>query len=133
MEAVILGALCTVGMTILQLPYAPAIGALIAFTSLIPIAGPYLGTIIGSFLILTSSPAQALVFIIFVIILQQLEGNIIYPKVVGSSLGLPGMWVLAAVTIGGGLMGIGGMLVFVPLTAAIYKIVRDDVARKNKI
>lgn len=133
LEAVILGALCTVGMTILRLPYAPAIGALIAFTSLIPIAGAYFGAIIGAFLILTSSPAQSLIFLIFLIILQQIEGNLIYPKVVGSSLGLPGMWVLAAITIGGGLMGIGGMLIFVPLTAAIYKIVRDDVAKKNKI
>ncbi len=133
LEAVILGALCTVGMTILRLPYAPAIGALIAFTSLIPIAGSYFGAIVGAFLLLTSSPAQSLIFLIFLILLQQFEGNVIYPKVVGSSLGLPGIWVLAAITIGGGLMGVGGMLVFVPLTAAIYKIIRDDVAKKREL
>ncbi len=130
-EAVILGALCTIGMTVLRLPYAPAIGALIAFTALIPIAGAYLGASIGAFLILSDSPAKALIFLIFLIILQQIEGNIIYPKVVGSSLGLPGIWVLAAVTIGGGLLGIGGMIIGVPLTSAIYKIIKDDVIHKK--
>ncbi len=134
-EAVILGVLCSLGMLILRLPYAPMVGALVAFTSLIPIAGAYIGCVVGAFMILTVSPIKALIFIIFLVILQQLEGNIIYPKVVGASIGLPGIWVLAAVTVGGGVAGIGGMLIGVPLVAAIYRLVRDDVnkGRKKKL
>lgn len=128
-EAVIIGVLCTIGMLILQLPYATMIGALVAFTALIPVAGAYIGAIVGAFMILTVSPMQAIVFLIFLVVLQQLEGNIIYPKVVGSSMGLPGIWVLAAVTVGGGVMGIPGMLLGVPLAAAIYRLVQDDVNR----
>ena len=128
-EAVILGLLCTAGMLILRLPYATMIGALIAFTALIPIAGAYIGTIIGGFLILTVSPIKALIFIIFILVLQQLEGNLIYPKVVGSSIGLSGIWVLAAVTIGGGMAGVLGMLLGVPLAATIYRLLREDVNR----
>ena len=130
-EAVILGVLCIVGMTILRLPYAMMIGTLIGFTALIPIAGAYIGAGVGAFMILTVSPVQALIFLIFVVVLQQLEGNLIYPKVVGSSIGLPGVWVLAAVTIGGGLKGIPGMLVGVPVTAAIYQLVKNNL-NKNK-
>jgi predicted PurR-regulated permease PerM len=126
-EAVILGALCAAGMLILRLPYATMIGTLIAFTALIPVAGAYIGAGVGAFMILTVDPFQALVFLIFLVILQQLEGNLIYPKVVGSSLGLPGIWVLAAVTVGGGIMGVGGMLLGVPLAAAAYRILREDV------
>lgn len=132
-EAVILGVLCTVGMLILQLPYAPMVGALIALTALVPIAGAYIGAGVGAFLILMVSPVKAVVFVIFIIILQQIEGNLIYPKVVGSSIGLPGVWVLAAVTIGGGVMGVGGMLLGVPLAAALYKIVRNDVNNHYKV
>ena len=128
-EAVIIGLLCTLGMSILQLPYATMIGALVAFTALIPVAGAYIGAFVGAFMILTVNPIQALVFLIFLVVLQQLEGNLIYPKVVGSSMGLPGIWVLAAVTVGGGIMGIGGMLLGVPLAAAAYRLLRDDVAR----
>ena len=128
-EAVILGALCVVGMCILRLPYAAMIGALIAFTALIPIAGAYIGAAVGAFMILTVSPIKAVIFVVFLVILQQVEGNIIYPRVVGSSIGLPGIWVLAAVTVGGGVMGIGGMLLGVPLAAAIYRLVREDVNR----
>ncbi|MBE6599365.1 MAG: AI-2E family transporter [Ruminococcaceae bacterium] len=128
-EAVILGLLCTIGMTILRLPYAAMIGALIAFTALIPVAGAYIGAAVGAFMILTVDPMKALVFIIFLVVLQQLEGNIVYPKVVGSSIGLPGIWVLAAVTVGGGLMGVTGMLLGVPLAAALYRIIGDDVNR----
>lgn len=135
-EAVILGILCIVGMLILGLPYATMIGSLIAFTALIPIAGAYIGAGLGAFIILVSSgdggPFKALMFIIYIIILQQLEGNLIYPKVVGSSLGLPGIWVLAAVTVGGGVFGIPGMIIGVPLTAAIWRIVKDDVVKKEK-
>lgn len=103
-EAVIIGVLCTVGMLILQLPYAAMIGAFIAFTALIPVAGAYIGAGVGAFMILTVSPVKALIFLVFIVILQQLEGNLIYPKVVGSSIGLPAIWVLAAVTVGGGVM-----------------------------
>ena len=127
MEAVILGILCIIGMTILRIPYAPMIGTLMGFTALIPIVGGLIGAGVGAFLIFMESPVKALIFIVFVIILQQVEGNLIYPKVVGSSIGLPGLWVLAAVTIGGGVGGILGMLVAVPITATIYRLVREDV------
>ncbi len=126
-EAVILGVFCTLGMLALRLPYAPMIGALIALTALVPIAGAYIGAGVGAFLILMVSPVKALIFIIFIIILQQLEGNIIYPKVVGTSIGLPAIWVLAAVTVGGGVLGVGGMLLGVPLAAALYRIIRNDI------
>ncbi|MBQ1213354.1 MAG: AI-2E family transporter, partial [Clostridia bacterium] len=128
-EAVILGALCTVGMLILRLPYATMIGALVAFTALIPVAGAYIGAGVGAFMILTVSPVKALIFIVFLVILQQFEGNVIYPRVVGSSMGLPGIWVLAAVTVGGGIMGVAGMLIGVPLAATVYRLVARDVRR----
>ena len=130
-EAVILGLLCMVGMLLFQFPYASMVGTLIGFTALIPVAGAYIGAGVGAFLIFTVSPIKALLFLVFISVLQQLEGNLIYPKVVGSSIGLPGIWVLAAVTIGGGVLGIGGMLIAVPLAAAFYQILRDDVARRN--
>ncbi len=126
-EAVILGTLCTIGMLIFRIPYAPMIGALMAFTALIPIVGGLIGAGVGAFLILMESPVKALIFIIFVIVLQQIEGNLIYPKVVGSSIGLPALWVLAAVTIGGGVFGIFGMLVGVPVAATIYRLLSDEV------
>lgn len=132
-EAVILGALCTVGMLLLRLPYASMIGALVAFTALIPVAGAYIGAAAGAFMILTDSPIKALVFLIFLVILQQVEGNVIYPKVVGSSVGLPAMWVLAAVTVGGGLMGVVGMVFAVPAAAGIYRMICDDINGKGKI
>ena len=124
-EAVILGVLCALGMWILQLPYAAMIGALVAFTALIPVAGGYIGAGVGAFMILTESPIKALIFLVFILVLQQLEGNLIYPKVVGSSIGLPGIWVLAAVTVGGGVMGITGMLIGVPIAAAAYKLLGE--------
>ena len=127
LEAVIIGCLCAVGMLLLGLPYATMIGALVGFTALIPVAGAYIGAAVGAFMILTVDPIQAVVFLVFLVLLQQVEGNLIYPKVVGSSLGLPGIWVLAAVTVGGGILGIGGMLLGVPLAAAAYRILRDDV------
>ena len=131
-EAVILGVLCMLGMLILRLPYAPMVGALIAFTALVPVVGAFIGGALGAFMILMVSPMQALVFVIFLVILQQIEGNIIYPKVVGTSLGLPAIWVLAAVTVGGGVLGVGGMLIGVPLTAAIYRILRDDIHKHDR-
>lgn len=126
-EAVILGTLCMIGMLILRLPYAPMVGALIAFTALIPIVGGLIGAGIGAFLILMVSPIKALIFLIFIIVLQQLEGNLIYPKVVGSSMGLPALWVLAAVTVGGGVLGIGGMLIGVPMAAVVYRLVKESL------
>ena len=132
-EAVILGMLCAIGMGLLGLPYGAMIGALIAFTALIPIAGAYIGAGVGAFMILTADPWGAVVFLIFIVVLQQLEGNLIYPRVVGSSMGLPGIWVLAAVTVGGGIMGIGGMLLGVPLAAAIYRVIRDDVQKHERL
>ena len=131
-EAVILGILCMIGMLILRLPYAAMIGALIAFTALIPIAGAYIGGAVGAFMILTVSPIKAIIFLVFLVILQQLEGNIIYPRVVGSSMGLPGIWVLAAVTIGGGMMGVAGMLIGVPIAAAAYRLLREDLNKQKK-
>lgn len=129
-EAVILGLLCTIGMWILQLPYATMIGTLIAFTALIPVAGAYIGGGVGAFMIFTVSPVKALVFLVFLVILQQLEGNLIYPRVVGSSMGLPAIWVLAAVTVGGGIMGIVGMMLSVPIAAAVYRLLRENVNRQ---
>lgn len=131
-EAVILGILCTVGMLILRFPYAPMVGTFIGATALIPMVGAYIGAFVGAFMIFTVSPIQAVGFIIFIIILQQLEGNLIYPKVVGASIGLPGIWVLAAVTIGGGLGGIPGMLIGVPLTATIYRLICLDVQERTR-
>lgn len=126
-EALVLGVLCMLGMWIFQFPYASMIGALVAFTALIPIAGAWIGAFVGAFMILTVSPIKALLFLVYIVVLQQLEGNLIYPRVVGSSMGLPGIWVLAAVTVGGGVLGIPGMLLGVPLTAALYRILRDDL------
>lgn len=132
-EAVILGSLCIVGMWICRFPYAVMIGVLVGFTALIPIAGAYIGAGVGAFMIFTVSPVKAVFFLVFIVVLQQLEGNLIYPRVVGSSIGLPGIWVLAAITIGGGILGIGGMLVAVPLTAAVYQLLREDVYNRKKM
>ena len=129
-EAVVLGGLCMLGMMILRFPYAVMIGTLIGFTALIPVAGAYIGAGVGAFMILTVSPVKAVLFLVFIVVLQQLEGNLIYPKVVGSSIGLPGIWVLAAVTVGGGVMGISGMLLGVPTVAAVYQLVKQDLNRK---
>lgn len=118
-------------MWIFRFPYAMMIGVLIGFTALIPIAGAYIGAGVGAFMILTESPLKSLLFLVFIVILQQLEGNLIYPRVVGSSIGLPGIWVLAAITIGGGLMGIPGMLLAVPIMATLYRLLRDDMHKRN--
>lgn len=132
-EAVVLGSLCVVGMWLLKFPYAVMIGVFIGFTALIPIAGAYIGAAVGSIMILTVSPLQAVQFLIFILVLQQLEGNLIYPKVVGQSIGLPGIWVLTAITVGGGVLGVGGMLLAVPLFATGYRLIREDVARRNPV
>jgi predicted PurR-regulated permease PerM len=131
-EAVILGSLCALGMTILRLPYAAMVGALVGATALIPILGAFIGTFVGAFMILVVSPVKAVIFVVFLLILQQIEGNLIYPRVVGSSVGLPAMWVLAAVTIGGGLFGIPGMLVSVPIASILYTLFREDIRKRLK-
>lgn len=128
-EAFILGSLCAIGMLIFGLPYALMIGCLIGVTALIPIAGAYIGGGIGAIMIFSVNPMQALWFIVFLVVLQQVEGNLIYPRVAGSSLGLPGIWVLAAITIGGGLLGIVGMLISVPLTTALYHLLQEHMAK----
>ncbi len=132
-EAVVLGVMCTLGMWMLRLPYAPMIGALVAFTALIPIAGAYIGAVIGALMILTVSPVKALIFVLFLVVLQQIEGNVIYPKVVGRSIGLPGIWVLAAVTVGGGILGVVGMLIGVPVAAALYRVLKDDMNNSGQL
>lgn len=132
-EAVILGSLCVIGMLILRLPYAGMIGTLVGFSALIPVAGAYIGSVVGAVMILTESPIQALIFIIFLVLLQQVEGNLIYPRVVGSSIGLPGIWVFAAIIVGGGIWGIPGMLFGVPITAALYQMVRDSAAKREAV
>ncbi|MGN0401689.1 MAG: AI-2E family transporter [Acetatifactor sp.] len=126
-EAVIIGVLCFVGMLILQMPYATVISVLVGFTALIPMFGAFIGTAVGAFFILVENPWKALGFVVFIIILQQLEGNLIYPKVVGKSVGLPGIWVLVAVTIGGSLSGVLGMLFSVPICSVLYCILREAV------
>ncbi len=130
-EAVILGILCTIGMLILRLPYAPMIGALVGVTALIPIVGAFIGTIVGAFLILTVSPFKAFIFVVFLIILQQLEGNLIYPKVMGARINLPAIWVFAAVTIGGNLAGPVGMLLGVPAASAAYELLKEATAKRD--
>ena len=132
LEAVILGTLCIIGMLILRLPYAPMVGALIGVTAFIPVVGAFAGTAVGAFMILTVSPAKALVFVIYLLILQQIEGNIIYPKVMGDKINLPAIWVLAAVTIGGGLGGPLGMLLGVPVTSTIYVLLREETEKREK-
>lgn len=131
-EAVIIGLLCFLGMVLLQIPYAAVISVLVGFSALIPIFGAFLGTAVGAFLILVLSPFKALEFIIFIIVLQQLEGNIIYPKVVGKSVGLPGIWVLMAVTVGGSLFGVFGMLLGVPVCSVLYCVVKEAVHHELK-
>ncbi|MDE2587035.1 MAG: AI-2E family transporter [Lactobacillales bacterium] len=131
-EAVILGTLTTLGMFLLDFPYAATIGILVAFFSLIPIVGAYIGATIGFILIATHSVSQAFFFLIYLVILQQFEGNVIYPRVVGGSIGLPGMWVLMAITIGGALWGVLGMIVAVPIAASLYQMIKDNVAKRQQ-
>lgn len=131
-EAVILGSLCAAGMMLFKLPFAATIGILVGFTALIPVVGAYIGVSIGAVLIMTQSVPQAIFFVIFVVILQQFEGNLIYPRVVGGSIGLPGMWVIVSISIGVALGGIFGMLIAVPSAATIYKLVRAHVYHKEE-
>lgn len=130
-EAIILGVLCFIGMLIFRMPYAAPISVVIAFTALIPMFGALIGTVFGAFLILFESPITAVWFVIYLQILQQIEGNFIYPKVVGKSVGLPGIWVLFAVTVGGGIAGIAGMLVGVPICSVLYTLIRQYVKKRE--
>ncbi|MFR2720530.1 MAG: AI-2E family transporter [Thomasclavelia ramosa] len=130
-EAFILGTLCAVGMAVLNLPYAPMVGSLVGITAFVPIVGAFIGGGIGAFMILTVDPMQALIFIIFLVVLQQLEGDLIYPRVVGSSVGLPSIWVLFAVTVGGGLWGITGMLFSVPVLSVVYALIKGRVNKSG--
>ncbi len=130
LEACILGTLFAVAMTIFRLPYALLVGVLIALTALIPIVGAFIGCVVGALLIAVTSPVKALAFVVLFLVLQQVEGNLIYPHVVGNSVGLPSIWVLAAVTVGGGLMGVVGMLVFIPLCSVLYALFREYVKRR---
>nr|WP_024835622.1 AI-2E family transporter [Clostridium sp. 12(A)] len=127
LEAVILGSMFFLTLSIFRLPYALLIGVLIAFTALIPMFGAFIGCVIGAFLMLMVQPINALVFVIIFFVLQQIEGNLIYPHVVGNSVGLPSIWVLVAVTIGGSTMGIVGMLIFIPITSVVYTLLREAV------
>ena len=131
-EAVILGALFVVAMSIFKMPYAFMIGVLIAFTALIPLVGAFIGCFVGAFFIMVDTPIKALWFVIMFLIIQQLEGNLIYPKVVGNSIGLPALWVLVAVTLGSSMFGVIGMLMFIPLFSTVYTLLREDVNRRNK-
>ncbi len=130
LEAVILGLMFLITMAIFRLPYALLISVLIAFTALIPIFGAFIGCGVGALLIFMVSPMKALIFIIMFLVLQQIEGNFIYPHVVGNSVGLPSIWVLVAVSVGGSLMGLAGMLIFIPITAVVYTMLRGIVNRR---
>ncbi len=129
-EALVIGALCFIGMLIFGMPYAVVVSVLVGFTALIPVFGAFIGTGVGAFLILMVDPMKALWFVVFIIVLQQLEGNLIYPRVVGKSVGLPGIWVLVVVTVGGGLFGMVGMLVSIPLFTVVYTLAREAVNKR---
>lgn len=132
-EAIILGSLCTIGMWLLQIPYAPMIGSLVGVTALLPMVGAFIGAGAGAFIILTESPVKALIFIIFLVILQQIEGNMIYPKVVGSKIHFPAMWVLASIIIGGSLAGPLGMLIGVPIASSAYSLIKEATIKREKV
>ena len=131
-EAVIIGILCFLGMSLFSIPYAPLIATIVSVTALVPIFGAFIGTAFGAFLLLMVRPITAVWFVLFIIVLQQIEGNFIYPKVVGGSIGLPGIWVLFAVTLGGNLFGVMGMLLGVPISAVLYTLLRQSVFRRLK-
>lgn len=131
LEAIILGFMFLIFMTIFRMPYAVLVGVLIAFTALIPIVGAFIGCFVGAFLILLNDPVQALWFVVMFLILQQIEGNLIYPKVMGSSVSLPSIWILMAVSIGGSMFGITGMLFFIPLFSTAYTLLRESVNERN--
>lgn len=130
LEACILGCLFAVAMMIFGMPYVPLVSVIIAVTALVPVVGAFVGCVVGAFFILVDSPIQAVTFVAMFLVIQQLENNLIYPRVVGTSIGLPGMWVLVAVTVGGGLMGVGGMLVMIPLVSVLYTLLGEYTAAR---
>lgn len=131
-EAIILGSLCAIGLFIFGFPYAPMIGSVVGITALIPLIGAYIGGTFGFIMIFTQDPVKAVLFIVFLVVLQQIEGNVIYPRVVGGSIGLPGIWVIIAIIVGGGLGGVTGVLFSVPVAATLYKLIKYDVNKTEK-
>ena len=130
LEACILGALFAVSMAIFRMPYVPLVSVLVAVTALVPLVGAFVGCVLGAFFILVDNPLMAVWFVVMFLVLQQIENNLIYPRVVGTSIGLPGMWVLVAVAVGGEIMGIGGMLLMIPLASVLYTLLREITARR---
>ena len=125
LEVLILGCLFAVSMAILRLPYIPLVSVLVAVTAFIPIVGAFVGCILGAFFILVNNPIQAVIFVVMFLVLQQIENNLIYPRVVGTSIGLPGMWVLVSVAVGGELMGVAGMFLMIPVASVLYTLLRE--------
>lgn len=132
-EALLMGLFCYIGMTVFRMPYAVMVSTLISVTALIPVFGAFVGTAFGAFMILLVSPLKAVGFVAYIIIVQQIDNNVIYPRIVGSSVGLPGIWVLCAVTVGGGLFGAAGMLLSVPVCAVLYCLLREHIVNKEKL
>lgn len=132
LDGVILGSLCIIGMLILGIPYAPMVGTLVGVAALVPVVGSLVGAVVGAFMILTVSPIKAVIFLIFLVVLQQLEGNIIYPRVMGSRVNLPAMWILAAVTVGGSVAGPIGMLLAVPIASTVYILFREATENRER-
>lgn len=130
LEALILGCMFAVAMSIFKMPYMPLVSVIIAITALVPIVGAFVGCVLGAFFILVDNPVLAFWFVIMFLVIQQIEGNMIYPRVVGSSIGLPGMWVLVAVAVGGDLMGVGGMLLMIPFASVVYTLLREFTQKR---
>ena len=130
LEACILGSLFAVSMLIFGMPYVPLVSVIIAVTALVPVVGAFVGCVLGAFFILVESPMEAVTFVIMFLVLQQLENNLIYPRVVGTSIGLPGMWVLVAVTIGGNIMGVAGMLIMIPMASVFYALLGEFTEKR---
>lgn len=132
LASLLLGILCTAGMLLFRFPYAMTIGTVVGVTNIVPVVGPYVGGIIGALLIFSVSPFDAFLFVLFVLVLQQIDANVVFPRVMGSSTGLPGIWVLAAVAVGGGLGGIPFILLSVPVAASVYQLVSDDIHARGQ-
>jgi predicted PurR-regulated permease PerM len=133
LEAVILGAMFAVAMLIFRMPYVPLVSVLVAITALVPIVGAFVGCGLGAFFILVDDPIKAVWFVIMFLVIQQIEGNVVYPKVVGGSVGLPGMWVLLAVALGGKLMGVAGMFIMIPVVSVVYALLREVTEKRLKL
>ena len=132
LEALVLGSLCMIGMAILRIPYPLMVGTLVGIGALIPVIGAFAAAGIGAFIIFTESPIQSLIFLIFLVVLQQIDGNLIYPRIMGNRVKLPAMWILAAVTLGGGFAGPIGMLLGVPIASTLYALLKDATEQREK-